>query len=91
MPLDSVSVTLAVGLAPYQKTLASSLLRAGMLRRVFDFSPWRDIYIQEPDGDGSLRRIKRFPAYKFSNRVAWAIWRRLPGRVRPRPPVALNV
>ncbi len=91
MPPDSVSVTLAVGLAPYQRTLASSLLRAGMLRRVFDFSPWRDIHIQEPDGNGSLKRIKRFPVYKFSTRAAWGIWRRLPGWVRPRPPAGLTV
>lgn len=91
MSSDSISVTLAVGLAPYQKTLASSLLRAGVLRRVFDFSPWLDIYIQEPDGEGSLKRIKRFPAFKFTNRAAWAIWRRLPGPVRPRPPLELTV
>jgi glycosyltransferase involved in cell wall biosynthesis len=91
MPPDDVSVTLAAGLAPYQRTLASSLLQAGMLRRLFDFSPWRDIHIQEPDGEGSLKRIKRFPAYKFSTRAAWWIWRHLPGRVRPQPPVAFNV
>jgi hypothetical protein len=83
-------VTLAVGSAPYQKTLVSSLLRAGMVRRVFDFGPWLDIHIQEPDGEGSLKRIKRFPVYRFGNRAAWAIWRRLPGLVRPRPPAALT-
>jgi glycosyltransferase involved in cell wall biosynthesis len=91
MPSDEVSVILSVGLAPYQKTLASSLLRERMLRRMFDFSPWMDIHIQEPNGDGSLNRIKRFPTYKFINRAAWGIWRRLPASVRPRPPVGLNV
>jgi glycosyltransferase involved in cell wall biosynthesis len=91
MPPGSLSVTLAVGVAPYQKTLASSLLRAGMLRRVFDYRPYLGIHIQEPDGDGSLKTIKQFPAYRFSARVVWAIWHRLPGTVRPRPPVALTV
>jgi alpha-maltose-1-phosphate synthase len=63
-----------------------------MLRRLFDFSPWFDVYIQEPDdGNGSLKRIKRFPAYRFSNRAVWAIWRRLPGRLRPGPPIEFNV
>jgi starch synthase len=91
MPPDSVSVVLAAASGPYQKTLGASLLKAGMLRRLFDFSPWLDIHIQEPDQDGHLQRIKRFPAYKFSMRVAWAVWRRLPMPIRPAPPVTLNV
>jgi glycosyltransferase involved in cell wall biosynthesis len=91
MPPDLITVTLGVGAAPYQKTLACSLLRAGILRRLFDFSPWFDVHVQEPNANGSLEQIKRFPAYKFANRAAWAIWRRLPEPVRPRPPVALNV
>jgi glycosyltransferase involved in cell wall biosynthesis len=85
----SISVTLAVGAAPYQKTLASSLLRAGMLRRVFELGPHFEV--QEPDGDGSLKTITRFPVFRFSTRVVWAIWRRLPWRLRPRPPAGLNV
>src|ERR1700748_939194 len=87
--MDSVSVALAVGLAPWQKTLASSLLRSEMLRRVFYHGVYLDI--QEPDSSGSLKRIKRFSGYRFSTRVVWAIWRRLPRSVRPRPPVTLNV
>jgi hypothetical protein len=34
MSSNTVSVTLGVGSGPYQKTLAASLLREGMLRRV---------------------------------------------------------
>lgn len=87
---DSVSVMLAVGTPPYQRALASSLLQAGMLRRVCDLGPYLDI--REPDGTGSLKTIKRFPAYRFSMRVSWAIWRRLlPKRVFPWPPSELNV
>jgi glycosyltransferase involved in cell wall biosynthesis len=90
MPPDSVSVTLAVGVPPYQKTLAESLLRAGMLRRVCDLGPYLEI--REPDGNGSLKAIKRFPAYRFSMRMSWAIWRRLlPKSIFPWPPSELNV
>jgi glycosyltransferase involved in cell wall biosynthesis len=89
MPLDPVSVTLAVGKAPYQKTLASSLLRVGMLRQVCDLGPYLDI--QEPDENGSLHTMKRFPVYGFSTRAAWALWRRMLKRSFPQPPVVLNV
>lgn len=86
---DDLSITLSVGLAPYQKTLVSSLERAGMLRRVFDLRS--GIEIKEPDEGGELKTIERFPSYQFSTRVVWAIWRRLPKMVRPRPPVMFNV
>ena len=89
MPPDSVSVTLAVGLAPYEKSLASSLLRAGMLRRVCDLGPYLEI--REPDGHGSLKTIRRFSTLGFSTRAVWAIWRRLPKSVFPWPPVGLQV
>jgi starch synthase len=89
MPGDLVSVTVELGRAPYQKTLAASLLSAGMLRQVVDLGPCLDIY--EPNGNGGLGRVKSFPAYGFYRRVVWGIWRRLPGKVRPRPPVALTV
>jgi hypothetical protein len=45
-----------------------------MLRRVFNLGLRFDV--QEPDGDGSLKTVRRFPAYRFSNRVLWAIWRK---------------
>ena len=86
---DSVSVMLAVGSAPYQKTLASSLLRAGMLRRVCDLGPYLEI--REPDGNGSLKTIRRFSTLGFSTRAVWAIWRRLPKSMFPWPPVGLQV
>jgi glycosyltransferase involved in cell wall biosynthesis len=89
MAKDSVSVTLAVGLAPYQKTLASSLLRSGMLRRVFYQGLYLDV--QEPNDAGSLKTIRRFSGYRFSTRAVWAVWRRLPRSVRPRPPITFNV
>jgi glycosyltransferase involved in cell wall biosynthesis len=84
-PTDPVSVTLALGAAPYQKTLAAKLLSAGMLRQVLEFVPYLEI--QEPNQNGALERVKSFPAYTLLKRVVWGIWRRLPMSVRPRPPV----
>lgn len=88
MPQAPVSVTLAIGSAPYQKTLVSSLLRAGMLRRVLRSGPYLEI--QDPDADGSLRIVKRFPLNRFATRASWGIWRRLPAKLRGRPPVVVN-
>jgi len=82
-------VTLAVGSAPYQKALASGLLRAGMLRRVCDLGPYLEI--REPDGNGSLKTIRRFSTLGFSTRSVWALWRRLPKSLFPWPPVELQV
>lgn len=84
-PTEPVSVTLALGAAPYQKTLAAKLLSAGMLRQLLEFVPYLEI--QEPNGRGTLERMRSFPAYTLSKRVVWGIWRRLPMIVRPRPPV----
>jgi glycosyltransferase involved in cell wall biosynthesis len=89
MRADPVSVTIVVGTAPYQKTLAASLLSAGMLRQAIEVVPNLDI--QEPNGDGSLKHVKSFPALVFAKRVAWGIWRRFPEKLRPRPPIMLNV
>ena len=85
IPTDPVSVTLALGAAPYQKTLTAKLLSAGMLRQVLEFVPY--VEIQEPNGTGALERVRSFPAYTLLKRAGWGIWRRLPMRVRPRPPV----
>jgi glycosyltransferase involved in cell wall biosynthesis len=85
IPTDPVSVTLALGAAPYQKTLTAKLLSAGMLRQVLEFVPY--VEIQEPNGNGALERVRSFPAYTLLKRVVWGIWRRLPGSVQPRPPV----
>jgi glycosyltransferase involved in cell wall biosynthesis len=81
---DAVSVTLGIGSAPYQKTLIASLLRAGMLRRVFGKGPKFDI---QDSIDGELKVVQRYPVMTFADRVLWAIWWRLPRNVRPGPPV----
>src|SRR3974390_1226197 len=82
---DPVSVALALGAAPYQKTLAAKLLSAGMLRQVLEFVPFLEVH--EPNGSGKLERARSFPAYTLLKRVVWGIWRRLPSGVQPRPPV----
>jgi starch synthase len=87
-PADSISVVVAVGAAPYQKKLASSLLSAGMLRQLIEFVPYLEI--QEPNGDGQLERMKSFPFYAFCKRVMWGVWSRLPEQARPRPPVTVS-
>ncbi len=89
MPTDPVSVTLGVGTGPYQKTLIPRLLQAGMLRRLL--STGRYFEVQDPAPDGSLQVVKRFPVGGFINRVLWAIWRRVPAKVRPFPPVMPRV
>jgi glycosyltransferase involved in cell wall biosynthesis len=89
MPSDAVSVTLALGSsAPYQRTLASSLLSAGLLRRVL--VPGLFLEVQEPGPDGALRLIKRFPANDLLNRVLWGTWARTPARIRPKPPMIIT-
>jgi glycosyltransferase involved in cell wall biosynthesis len=89
MQRDNVTVTLAVGAAPWQKTLASSLLAAGMLRRVLTSGPYLEI--QDPNGNGTLHEIKRFPLNRIVNGVLWGAWRRLPRAWRPRSPVMVTV
>jgi glycosyltransferase involved in cell wall biosynthesis len=89
MALDPLSVTVAISAAPYQKTLAESLLSAGMLRQVINLVP--HLEIREPNGDGNLKRVKNFPGYAMSKRMLWGTWRRLPGKMRPRPPVVPTV
>jgi glycosyltransferase involved in cell wall biosynthesis len=89
MQRDHVSVTLAVGAAPWQKTLAASLLAAGMLRRVLTSGPYLEI--RDPCGNGSLQEIKRFPLNRIVNGLLWGAWRRLPKKWRPRSPVMVTV
>jgi glycosyltransferase involved in cell wall biosynthesis len=80
MQPDTVSVTLAVGSASWQKTLPTSLARAGMLRRLLISSP--QLEIQEPNGAGSLKVIQRFPFNEFVSRVLWGASKRLPSNWR---------
>jgi glycosyltransferase involved in cell wall biosynthesis len=89
MERNRVSVTLAVGSAPWQKTLAQSLLQAGMLRRVLGSGP--HLGILEPNGDGALEEIKRFPFNRAVNRLLWGTWKRLPKKWRPPSPVMVTV
>ena len=84
-PTDPVTVTLALGAAPYQKTLTAKLLSTGMLLQVLAFVPYLEV--QEPSRNGTLERVTSFPGYTLSKRVVWGVWRRLPRSVRPRPPV----
>jgi len=84
-PTDTVSVILALGAAPYQKTLVAKLLSVGMLRQVLEFVPYLEV--REPNRNGALETMRSFPAYTLLKRVVWGIWRRLPSSVQPRPPV----
>jgi glycosyltransferase involved in cell wall biosynthesis len=86
---ETVSVTLAVGTAPWQKTLTASLLSAGMLRRFLSSGP--NLEIQEPNGNGSLEEIKRFPLNRVINGLLWGAWRRLPRKWRRWSPVMATV
>jgi glycosyltransferase involved in cell wall biosynthesis len=51
-------------------------MRAGVLRMVIRSLP--DLEALEPGSNGELRLVHRVPLYRFSNRVLWAIRRRLP-------------
>ncbi len=82
---DAVWVTLAVGLASYQRTLPEALLRAGMLRRLFRFGT--NLEVLEPDGNNSLKLTRRFGLYRNANRVLWGVWNRLPGTGRRKLPI----
>src|SRR5215469_17533168 len=80
-----ISVTLGVGLAPYQRTLPEALVRSGMLRRLFRFGV--DLDVLDPNESNSLELVQRFGIYRSANRVLWAVWRRLPGTRRSRLPI----
>lgn len=86
MPPDPISVTLALALRPYQRTLLSTLSSAGMLRRVLNLGP--ELEVRDPRPNGSLEVIKRFPMNKVVNRLLWGIWRRLPRESFRYPPIA---
>ena len=83
MASDSVSVTLALGSGPYQRTLPSSLLAAGMLRCLLRDRNYLQWEVLQAAADGSLRLVRAFPVYRLAARAMWAIWRRLPEAVRP--------
>jgi len=70
-------VTLSLGNGPYQETLATALMGRNMLSRVLRISPQPEVL--DPDGAGSLMLVKRFPSYRFAQRLFWGLWRRIPG------------
>jgi glycosyltransferase involved in cell wall biosynthesis len=81
---DSVSVTVSIGMSPYQAGLPRALQQHGMLRRAFRFGAHLEVL--DPHGDGSLRRLRRFRSFRVANRVLWGSWSRLPGTARSRLP-----
>lgn len=87
-PSNDITVVFAMSAASYQKKLASSLLSAGMLRQLMEFVP--RLEIQQPNANGQLERVKTFPFCAFCNRVMWGLWRRLPERMRPPPPMSIT-
>lgn len=89
MQAHPISVTLASGAAPYQKTLAAALVSADMLRQLIDLGPSLAIY--EPSSKGNLTLVKRSPVYALSKRVVWGIWYRLPPALRPQHPMGWSV
>src|SRR5579859_2838399 len=70
------SVILFPSAAAQKADLAGSLLRAGILRLVVRSGP--DLEILEPGPLHELRLVYRVPFHRFSNRLLWAIRRRLP-------------
>jgi alpha-maltose-1-phosphate synthase len=90
---DTVSVTLSGEVGVYQpfhprhKTLVARLISEGMLKRVFRTS-YLYVEVFDPVPDGSLKIIHSFTVQKIIGRPVWAIWRRLPNRIRNRIPPA---
>ena len=84
-----MKVTLCLGSQSFQKRLAMTLARRGMLARVLSFGPDAEIF--DPDPEFGLKLIRRYPHYRLANRVLWAAWRRLPMTSRSRNfPVVLT-
>lgn len=77
MQPKSISVTLCVASARYQKSLPTALLQHGMLHRVMRFGS--DLEVFEPDGHGSLKLLRRFPLYRSVDRLLYAGRKLLPG------------
>lgn len=71
-----MQVTLALGSQAFQRDLAFTLARRGMLARALRIGV--DLEILEPDAASGLTTVRRFPQYRVANRILWAAWRRLP-------------
>jgi starch synthase len=84
-----LKVTLCLGSQSFQKQLAITLARRGMLSRALSFGPDPEIF--DPDSQAGLKLIRRYPHYRLANRILWAAWRRLPMTSRSRNfPVVLT-
>jgi glycosyltransferase involved in cell wall biosynthesis len=76
------TITLALGSQSFQRQLASTLQKRGMLKRVHSFG--LDLEIFDPDGPETLKLIHSVRSYRLVNRIVWGIWRRIPGTNRSR-------
>ena len=70
-----MKIELSVGSQAFQRQLALTLARRGMLSLVFSYG---DMEVLEPDGRAGLRLVRRYSHYRLGNRIMWAAWRRLP-------------
>lgn len=86
---DLPTVTLVLGSQSFQRQLAATLQKRGMLKRVHSFGLELEIF--EPDGLESLKLVHRVRNYRLANRFLWGIWRRIPGTNRSRTlPIAFS-
>jgi glycosyltransferase involved in cell wall biosynthesis len=84
-----MKVTLSLGSQAFQRNLASTLARRGMLSRALSFG--LDLEVLEPDAQAALKPILCYAHYRLANRILWAAWRRLPWTERSRTfPVVLS-
>ena len=81
------SVTLCLGSGSYTGGLAEALQARGMLARAIWVAPRLEMW--EPR-DGSLKKVKGFPAANFVNRAVWAAWRRMPFTRRMQMPILVS-
>lgn len=79
---NALKVTLSLGSQSFQRQLAVTLAKRGMLARALSFG--LDAEILDPDSEGELRLVRRYRHYRLANRVMWAAWRRLPLTSRSR-------
>lgn len=84
-----MKVTLSLGSQAFQRRLALTLARRGMLDRALSFGPEPEVL--EPDESSGVKVVHRYPHYRLANRILWAAWRRTPGARRSRHfPVVLS-
>lgn len=72
-----MKVTLSLGSQAFQRDLASTLARRGMLSLALSFGT--DLEVLDADPPSGLKLLRRYPHYRLGSRILWAAWRRLPG------------